>query len=60
MKQKPIAAATQQAEPAEAPALPRDVHTGRGGSYIYDPVRKVREPAQTKQRDTAEGELGNE
>lgn len=63
MKKNTNAASEALAE--EAAALPddalRDQFAGRGGSYVYDPVRGVRVPAdEVSQRPAAEGVTGNE
>jgi len=49
----------------EASALPehalQDEYAGRGGSYVYDPARDIRVPANdVTQRPAAEGVKGNE
>ena len=49
----------------EVPGLPEgalhDQFAGRGGSYVYDPVRGVRVPAdEVNERPAAEGVTSNE
>lgn len=56
---------TAGTEADELPALPdaalRDEFAGRGGSYVYDPARGVRVPAnESGERPTTEGVTSNE